>query len=129
MLGLMFSSIGGLVVAAILKRLENVVKEYISATANMFTAVLELVSIVFFINIILIFFSERSNEDSISYLFLFKGYYFAHSLKRNFYKTTIERLSCHLKKKKEQKMVVIDLRNTCHNSYLLLYLLYKQWPC
>jgi len=39
-LGLLFSSIGGLVVAAILKKLDNVVKEYSSATANMFTAVL-----------------------------------------------------------------------------------------
>ena len=39
-LGLLFSSIGGLVVAAILKRLDNVVKEYSSATANIFTAVL-----------------------------------------------------------------------------------------
>ena len=39
-LGLLFSSIGGLVVAAILKKLDNVVKEYGSATANMFTAVL-----------------------------------------------------------------------------------------
>ena len=39
-LGLMFSSVGGLVVAAILKKLDNVVKEYSSATANMFTAVL-----------------------------------------------------------------------------------------
>ena len=39
-LGLMFSSIGGLVVAAILKRLDNVVKEYSCATANMFTMVL-----------------------------------------------------------------------------------------
>merc|ERR1712008_150798 len=37
---LVFGSIGGLVVAAILKRLDNVVKEYSSATANMFTAVL-----------------------------------------------------------------------------------------
>ena len=36
----MFSSVGGLVVAAILKKLDNVVKEYSSATANMFTAVL-----------------------------------------------------------------------------------------
>ena len=40
LLGLLFSSIGGLVVAAILKRLDNVVKEYSSATANIFTAVL-----------------------------------------------------------------------------------------
>ena len=40
LLGLLFSSIGGLVVAAILKKLDNVVKEYSSATANMFTAVL-----------------------------------------------------------------------------------------
>ena len=39
-LGLLFSSIGGLVVAAILKKLDNVVKEYSSATANIFTAVL-----------------------------------------------------------------------------------------
>ena len=39
-LGLLFSSVGGLVVAAILKKLDNVVKEYSSATANMFTAVL-----------------------------------------------------------------------------------------
>ena len=39
-LGLLFSSLGGLVVAAILKKLDNVVKEYSSATANMFTAVL-----------------------------------------------------------------------------------------
>ena len=39
-LGLLFSSIGGLVVADILKKLDNVVKEYSSATANMFTAVL-----------------------------------------------------------------------------------------
>ena len=39
-LGLLFSSVGGLVVAAILKRLDNVVKEYSSATANIFTAVL-----------------------------------------------------------------------------------------
>ena len=37
---LVFGSVGGLVVAAILKRLDNVVKEYSSATANMFTAVL-----------------------------------------------------------------------------------------
>ena len=37
---LMFGSVGGLVVAAILKRLDNVVKEYSSATANMFTAIL-----------------------------------------------------------------------------------------
>ena len=40
MLGLLFSSVGGLVVAAILKKLDNVVKEYSSATANMFTAVI-----------------------------------------------------------------------------------------
>ena len=39
-LGLMFSSVGGLVVAAILKRLDNVVKEYSSATANIFTALI-----------------------------------------------------------------------------------------
>ena len=39
-LGLLFSSVGGLVVAAILKKLDNVVKEYSSATANMFTALL-----------------------------------------------------------------------------------------
>merc|ERR1712198_693909 len=39
-LGLIFSSVGGLVVAAILKKLDNVVKEYSSATANMFTAVI-----------------------------------------------------------------------------------------
>ena len=39
-LGLLFSSVGGLVVAAILKKLDNVVKEYSSATANMFTAVI-----------------------------------------------------------------------------------------
>merc|ERR1712154_358135 len=37
---IMFGSVGGLVVAAILKRLDNVVKEYSSATANMFTAIL-----------------------------------------------------------------------------------------
>merc|ERR1740137_313824 len=36
---LVFGSVGGLVVAAILKKLDNVVKEYSSATANMFTAV------------------------------------------------------------------------------------------
>ena len=39
-MALMFGSVGGLVVATILKRLDNVVKEYSSATANMFTAVL-----------------------------------------------------------------------------------------
>ena len=39
-LGLLFSSVGGLVVAAILKKLDNVVKEYSSATANMFTAII-----------------------------------------------------------------------------------------
>ena len=39
-LGLFFSSVGGLVVAAILKRLDNVVKEYSSAIANIFIAVL-----------------------------------------------------------------------------------------
>ena len=39
-LGLLFSSVGGLVVAAILKKLDNVVKDYSSATANMFTAVI-----------------------------------------------------------------------------------------
>ena len=39
-LGLFFSSVGGLVVAAILKKLDNVVKEYSSVTANMFTAVI-----------------------------------------------------------------------------------------
>ena len=42
-LGLLFSSVGGLVVAAILKKLDNVVKEYSSATANMFTAVISAV--------------------------------------------------------------------------------------
>eukprot|EP00092_Neocalanus_flemingeri_P017436 GFUD01018861.1.p1 GENE.GFUD01018861.1~~GFUD01018861.1.p1 ORF type:complete len:378 (-),score=110.75 GFUD01018861.1:36-1169(-) len=36
---LFFSSVGGLVVAAILKKLDNIVKEYSSATANIFTAV------------------------------------------------------------------------------------------
>ena len=40
MLGLLFGSIGGLVVAAILKKLDNVVKEYSSATANIFTAII-----------------------------------------------------------------------------------------
>ena len=39
-LGLLFSSVGGLVVAAILKKLDNVVKDYSSTTANMFTAVI-----------------------------------------------------------------------------------------
>ena len=39
-LGLLFSSVGGLVVAAILKKLDNVVKDYSSATANIFTAVI-----------------------------------------------------------------------------------------
>ena len=39
-LGLLFSSVGGLVVAAILKKLDNVVKEYSYCTANMFTAIL-----------------------------------------------------------------------------------------
>jgi len=39
-LGLCFSSVGGLVVAAILKKLDNVVKEYSYCTANMFTAVI-----------------------------------------------------------------------------------------
>ena len=40
MLGLLFSSVGGLVVAAILKQLDNVVKEYSAATATMFTALI-----------------------------------------------------------------------------------------
>ena len=39
-LGLLFGSIGGLVVAAILKKLDNVVKEYSVASANMFTAII-----------------------------------------------------------------------------------------
>lgn len=39
-LALLFSSVGGLVVAAILKKLDNVVKEYSGATANIFTAVI-----------------------------------------------------------------------------------------
>ena len=38
-LALSFSSVGGLVVAAILKMLDNIVKEYSAATANMITAV------------------------------------------------------------------------------------------
>ena len=42
-LGLLFSSVGGLVVAAILKKLDNVVKEYSSATANIITAVISAV--------------------------------------------------------------------------------------
>jgi len=37
---LLFGSLGGLVVAAILKKLDNIVKEYSGATANMFTAVI-----------------------------------------------------------------------------------------
>merc|ERR1712192_64571 len=37
---LLFGSVGGLVVAAILKKLDNIVKEYSGATANMFTAVI-----------------------------------------------------------------------------------------
>ena len=36
----MFGSVGGLVVAAILKRLDDNVVKYSSATANMFTAVI-----------------------------------------------------------------------------------------
>ena len=39
-LGLLFGSVGGLVVAAILKKLDNVVKEYSTTTANMFTAII-----------------------------------------------------------------------------------------
>ena len=39
-LGLLFSSVGGLVVADILKKLDNVVKDYSYSTANMFTAVI-----------------------------------------------------------------------------------------
>ena len=39
-LGLLFGSVGGLAVAAILKKLDNVVKEYSTATANMFTAII-----------------------------------------------------------------------------------------
>ena len=42
-LGLLFSSVGGLVVAAILKKLDNVVKDYSYATANMFTTVISAV--------------------------------------------------------------------------------------
>ena len=37
---LLFGSVGGLVVAAILKKLDNIVKEYSGATANMFTAII-----------------------------------------------------------------------------------------
>lgn len=37
-MALLFSSMGGLVVAAILKQLDNIVKEYSGATANMVTA-------------------------------------------------------------------------------------------
>lgn len=37
---LLFGSIGGLVVAAILKQLDNIVKEYSAATANMITALI-----------------------------------------------------------------------------------------
>ena len=40
MMALVFSSIGGLVVASILKKLDNIVKEYSGATANMVTALL-----------------------------------------------------------------------------------------
>jgi len=39
-IALLFGSLGGLVVAAILKMLDNVVKEYSSATANIITAIL-----------------------------------------------------------------------------------------
>ena len=39
-MALVFSSVGGLVVAAILKRLDNIVKEYTGATANIVTALL-----------------------------------------------------------------------------------------
>ena len=39
-MALVFSSVGGLVVASILKRLDNIVKEYSGATANMVTALL-----------------------------------------------------------------------------------------
>ena len=39
-LALVFSSMGGLVVASILKKLDNIVKEYTGATANMVTALL-----------------------------------------------------------------------------------------
>ena len=42
-LGLLFSSLGGLVVAAILKKLDNVVKEYSYAIANLFTALISAV--------------------------------------------------------------------------------------
>ena len=37
---LVFSSLGGLVVASILKKLDNIVKEYSGATANMVTALI-----------------------------------------------------------------------------------------
>merc|ERR1719222_1423018 len=36
---IMLGGVGGLVVAAILKKLDNIVKEYSGATANMFTAI------------------------------------------------------------------------------------------
>jgi len=39
-MALIFSSVGGLVVASILKKLDNIVKEYTGATANMVTAIL-----------------------------------------------------------------------------------------
>ena len=39
-MALVFSSVGGLVVAAILKRLDNIVMEYSRATTNMVTAFL-----------------------------------------------------------------------------------------
>ena len=38
-MALFFGSLGGVIVATILKRLDNIVKEYSSATANLFTAI------------------------------------------------------------------------------------------
>jgi len=37
--GILFTSIGGLIVAAILRKLDNVVKEYTAAAANVFSSI------------------------------------------------------------------------------------------
>ena len=65
-LGLLFSSLGGLVVAAILKKLDNVVKEYSYAIANLFTALQVTVFILLAMGLLLtgIYFYEKKSFNS-----------------------------------------------------------------
>ena len=98
-LGLLFSSVGGLVVAAILKKLDNVVKDYSYATANMFTTVISA-----------ILFPDKFQITVFILLamgLLFTGIYFYE--KKSFNPTPSEETIINCDKKEQSKVLSVNV--------------------